>query len=195
VPAAHRIGIIAIQMLIAAGPARQNLDCAAPVWGDTVPAFDSHVKAYVALRDRLERELRQPVTTEDSAATGSAQRALAARIRAARASAKQGDLFTAAITVEIKKSLRREIDAHSWQVIMDEDNPGEIPSQVNDEYREGKPLSTMPPNILAALPKLADDIEYRFVERHLILLDTRAKVIVDRIPYAIGDLASAGACR
>ena len=34
-----------------------------------------------------------------------------------------------------------------------------------------KPLSTVPPNILVALPRLPDDIQYRFLGRHLILLD------------------------
>jgi hypothetical protein len=53
----------------------------------------------------------------------------------------------------------------------------------------------MPPNVLAALPRLPADLEYRFVERHLILLDRRSLVILDRIPYAIGDPASEGSCR
>ena len=43
----------------------------------------------------------------------------------------------------------------------------------------------MPGTILAALPALPDDVEYRFLGRHLILLDIRANVILDRIPYAI----------
>jgi hypothetical protein len=60
---------------------------------------------------------------------------------------------------------------------------------------EGKAVSTMPPNILASLPKLAHDIEYRFVERHLILLDRRARVILDRIPYAIPVFDSKTTCR
>jgi len=103
-------------------------------------------------------------------------------------------MFTAALAVEIKKSLTRALDADTLKVIMD-DNPGEIPSQVNDEYREGSPLSSMPPNILAALPRLPEGVEYRFVERHLILLDTPARVVIDRIPYAIGSSATAGNCR
>jgi len=69
------------------------------------------------------------------------------------------------------------------------------PSQVNDEYRKGSPLTTMPPNVLAALARLPADIEYRFIERHLIVLDTRSLVIVDRIQYAIGDPASEVPCR
>ena len=43
----------------------------------------------------------------------------------------------------------------------------------------------MPINILAALPKLPDDIEYRFLGRHLVLHDTRANMILDRIPCAV----------
>jgi hypothetical protein len=43
----------------------------------------------------------------------------------------------------------------------------------------------VPGTILAALPALPDDVEYRFLGRHLILLDVRAGVILDRIPYAI----------
>jgi hypothetical protein len=44
---------------------------------------------------------------------------------------------------------------------------------------------TVPPNILARLPILPDDLQYRFVGPHLILHDTRANLILDRIPYAI----------
>jgi hypothetical protein len=37
----------------------------------------------------------------------------------------------------------------------------------------------VPPNVLAALPTLPKDIDYRFVGKHLILRDTRANLIVD----------------
>jgi hypothetical protein len=122
--------------------------------------------------------------TGKPADTSATARALANKIRAARTKARQGDIFTPAISVVFKKALFVEMNAHTWKVIMD-DNPGEFLSQVNSTYPTGKPLATVPPNILAALPELPADIEYRFVERHLILLDTRAKVILDRIPYAI----------
>ena len=37
----------------------------------------------------------------------------------------------------------------------------------------------MPPNVLAALPPLPKDIDYRFVGKNLILRDTRANLIID----------------
>ena len=79
--------------------------------------------------------------------------------------------------------------------MIQDDNPGELPSQVNDEYRDGAPLSTMPPNVLAGLPALPDGLEYRFVERHLILLDATARVVLDRIPFAIPEPLLENGCR
>jgi hypothetical protein len=43
----------------------------------------------------------------------------------------------------------------------------------------------MPANLLAALPDLPPDLEYRFVGRHLILRDARANMIIDEVPHAI----------
>jgi hypothetical protein len=43
----------------------------------------------------------------------------------------------------------------------------------------------VPPNLLAALPELPDDVNYRFLGRDLVLHDTRANIILDEIPDAI----------
>ena len=45
----------------------------------------------------------------------------------------------------------------------------------------------MPPTLLAVLPKLPEDLEYRIIARHLILPDVHANVIVHFIPNAIRD--------
>ena len=57
--------------------------------------------------------------------------------------------------------------------------------EVNATYPESQPLPTMPPNLLASLPKLPEDLEYRIIGRHLILRDVHANIIVDYIPNAI----------
>jgi hypothetical protein len=46
-------------------------------------------------------------------------------------------------------------------------------------------VSTVPANVLSVLPELPPDIQYRFLGRHLVLHDTRANVIVDRMRCAI----------
>ena len=66
-----------------------------------------------------------------------------------------------------------------------EDNPGDIPYRTNRPYPRDLPLSTVPPSVLGVLPALPDDVQYRFVDRDLILYDTRANMILDRIESAI----------
>jgi hypothetical protein len=69
--------------------------------------------------------------------------------------------------------------------IMDE-NPGDLSRRINRAYPTGQPLASMPARILAALPRLPDDLQYRFLGRALILIDTRTNLILDRMPCAIG---------
>ena len=136
------------------------------------------------LRRELEKEVPALTVTDDPENIRSAVRALAKRIGVARVNAKQGDIFTPTISGEFKKALLLQINEGTWAAIMD-DNPGEFSVRINGIYPLRKSVSTVPPSILATLPALPDNIEYRFLGRHLILLDTRASVIVDRIPYAI----------
>lgn len=65
-----------------------------------------------------------------------------------------------------------------------DDRPREFSNQINGTYPEERPLSTAPPIVLAVPPELPEDIQYRVVRRRLILLDMRASVILDQIPYA-----------
>jgi hypothetical protein len=154
------------------------------VWGYIVADFSQRVQSYVDLRSKLEEGLPPLKVTDDPSEIRRAQRDLAREIRVARHGAQQGDIFSPAISVEFKEALVLEMSAETWDVIMD-DNPGEFSNEINGTYPDGKPFSTVPATILAVLPALPDDIQYRFQGRHLILLDIRANVILDRIPYAI----------
>ena len=154
------------------------------VWGYIIADFSTRVQSYFELRSRLQEGLPPFRVTDDVAEIKRVQRALARKIQAARHGAHEGDIFSPAISAEFKDVLALEMNARTWAVIMD-DNPGEFSHEINGIYPEGKPLSTVPGTILAALPALPDDVEYRFLGRHLILLDIRANVILDRIPYAI----------
>lgn len=154
------------------------------VWGYISEDFSKRVQRYFDLRSKLQEGLPPLRVTEDVSEIRSVRRALARRIQAARDGAQEGDIFTPAISAEFKEVLALEMNAKAWAVIMD-DNPGEFSHDINGIYPDGKPYSTVPGTILAVLPTLPDDVQYRFLGRHLILLDTRANVILDRIPYAI----------
>jgi hypothetical protein len=154
------------------------------VWGYIVSDFSTRVQSYFDLRSRLEKGLPPVRVTTDVAEIRRAQRALAREIQAARHGAHEGDIFSPVISAEFREVLAREMNADTWAVIMD-DNPGEFSHEINGIYPDGTPYSAVPVNILAALPALPDDVEYRFLGRHLILLDARANVILDEIACAI----------
>ena len=154
------------------------------IWGDLGIEFISRVDSYVELRRGLEQGLPSLRVTADPGEIRRAERALARRIRDARRKAKPGDIFTPAISGVFKNALLLEVDAKTWASIMD-DNPGAFSVRINGTYPDKKPLSTVPANVLAVLPRLPNDVQYRFLGRHLVLFDTRARVILDGIPYAI----------
>ncbi len=163
-------------------PMRVNAD--AKVLAD----FQARIKAYDDLRKKADGGGGAPTLkeTEEAGKIKVAQDALAKRIMAARGpNAKRGDIFTPEITLRFRRLLRPEVkDADTKQLILD-DNPGNVKFKVNGPYPSAEPLSTVPPNVLASLPELPPDLEYRFVGKHLILRDSRANLIVDYIANVI----------
>jgi len=147
--------------------------------------FKERVDKYVELRKKADDSAPPMKKTDDPAELRVAQQGLAERIGAARHPAKQGDIFTPEITARFRKLLRPEAKDPGTKAAIKDDNPGNIPFKVNGPYPSKEALSTMPPNVLASLPPLPKDIEYRFVSKHLILRDVRANLIIDYIPNAI----------
>jgi len=151
--------------------------------------FNDRIKSYLTVRDRVDGNgppLRQ---TADAAKIVEAQKALAALIRNARASAKQGDIFTPAIEKQFRALLKWETTgpdgARTKSVILEEKPLVEL--KVNAEYPAKEPRTTVPTKVLEVLPALpkGEGLEYRFVRKHMILLDTRANLIVDFVFNAL----------
>lgn len=151
--------------------------------------FDARIKAYAALRERLEKGAAALAETTKPAEIASAERTLAARVQAARHGAKRGDIFTPAIEAEFRRLLNPEMKGvggrNTRGIIQDEGPAPAIAVAVNQPYPKNQPVGTVPPNVLAALPPLPEHVEYRFVDRHLILRDTRTNLVLDLIPHAI----------
>jgi hypothetical protein len=122
------------------------------VWGDLETDFSSLISRYFELRSTLERGVPALTVTDDPAAIIMAQRALAKKIRVARAGANLGAIFTPTITGTFKKVLIREMDDVTLAAVMD-DNPGAFAHRINGTYPDEKPFATMPVNLLAALPR------------------------------------------
>ena len=169
---------------LATNAAGDTPDFKVQVWGYIAADFSARIETYLELRHTLEKGLPPLTVTDDPAEIGRAERALARRLRVARAGARRGELFTPDIGAGFRKALLLETDADTRSAIMDE-NPGAFSVPINGTYPKEHPVSTVPANILALLPRLPDDIQYRFLGPDLVLHDTRANVILDRLACAI----------
>jgi hypothetical protein len=150
--------------------------------------FLQRVDEYVGLHRRLEAPLPREVVTADPAVLFESKRALAAAIRAARADAEQGEIFSPAMARYFRILIAdaiKEGGIEDLLAIIEDENTVHIPAAVNVDYPAGRSISLMPPCLLAALPPLPPELEYRFVGPDLILWDVHAGVIVDFVPNAI----------
>lgn len=159
-------------------------DFTVQIWGDAVADFSARLRNYAELRGRLEPGLPPLAVTLDPANILRAEFALARRLRHERKGIRRGNIFSPEISAAFRAVLLPELDAETIDTILEE-NPGEFRHQVDGTYPKERPLSTVPANVLRILPELPADIQYRFLGRHLVLHDTRANIIVDRMTCAI----------
>jgi hypothetical protein len=147
--------------------------------------FKERVDKYVALRKKADDSAPPLKESTDAAKIKLAQQGLAERIGAARAGVKPGDIFSPEISAHFRRLLRPESKETGVKDVLKEDKPVVVSFKVNGPYPDKQPVVTVPPNILEALPPLPKDIEYRFIEKHLILRDAKANLIIDYVLNAI----------
>lgn len=149
--------------------------------------FQDRIAEYMQLQKQLKAKL--PTLSNDATPQQLDQhkRTLEKLITAARSSAKPGHLFMpemqALIRARFAKLFTGERGRRAKKQIHDEPHP--ITPEVNKRYPAAVPLATMPASVLEALPKLPDELEYRFLGNHLIILDVDAELIVDYVLNAI----------
>ena len=154
-------------------------------------AFEKRVAAYRALREKVEDRFPALPTEATAQQIEKARRELCRGIVAARADAQAGDLFAPEIRSYLRRQLARVLSgpdgAQLRKSLLDED-PMVLPLRVNGPYPDSLPLSTMPPTIVEALPKLPGPLEFRFVGDRLILFDADARLVLDWVDAALPKL-------
>lgn len=144
--------------------------------------FAARVAQYVELQQELEKKLPKLSSKSTPEEVDAHRTALAEMTRTSRADAKLGDIFEPEAQKQIRKMIAEELkgpDAPRLRAtIMDEDTSG-VPLRLNQPYPDEQAVSLVPPTILLKLPLLPDPIKYRFVRRHLVLLDEKANLIID----------------
>ena len=144
--------------------------------------FKTRVDAYMKLRKDAVKGAPPLKETNDPAKIKAAQDAMSAQIRAANVNAKHGDVFTPEIVATFRRLLYPEMkgdDGRDAKEIIKDDAPTNIPFKVNAKYPEGAPVPTVPANLLVNLPTLPEPLQFRIIDKHLILVDEDADVILD----------------
>jgi hypothetical protein len=133
------------------------------------------------------------------------RRALAEAIRALRPQARQGDLIAPAAQPVVKRVIaaelagragapaRKEILAGNPPLDPDRDDRMNVKLAINADYPAQAALSTVPPSVILTLPQLRKEVEYRFVNRDLVLLDVEANLILDFLRAAAPPLTGPAA--
>ena len=173
----------------AAVPGSANSAATQPVNADAkaMAGFLDRVNSYAAMHQKLENTLPRLSKESTPEQIDTHQRALGKLIQDARRDANPGDLFTPDSQALIKQLMAKVVNGPDGSAIkasiMDE-NPGVPGLKVNDRYPDTVPVSTVPPRVLEGLPKLPEEMEFRFVGNDLILLDTHAHIIADFVRNA-----------
>jgi hypothetical protein len=176
VPAAVLLGLT---VSLGAAPQRGRVNPNAT----TIKEFLKRVDDYVALHKKLENTLPPLPKQTTPQQIDAHERALAKLIQAARKNAKPADMLFPAMQRLVRTLLRPIFTGKDGlqikNEIVDNEYKGNVKLAVNGRYPDEVPVSTMPPQVLQALPKLPEELEYRFIQHSLILFDPHAHIIAD----------------
>lgn len=153
-----------------------------------IDAFQKRVKDYVTLREGLESKMPKLAAKSTPEQIEAHKVAFEETVRTARVGAKVGDVFSPAIAEHIRATIRDEFKGKERQelrkMVMEADTKG-VPLRVNYPYPDDKELTEIPSTLLLKLPPLPKQVKYRFVNRHMLLVDRENGLIVDYMLDAI----------
>ena len=145
--------------------------------------FQRRLQAYINLRAELARKLNPLASTADSAELAARQDTLAAALREARKAAKPVDLISTGVADQIRTVIAadfRRRNADTNRAVFEE-VPARVRPVINRTIPDTNPLATVPPLLLGNLPVLPDNLQYRFLDRHVVLMDGDTRLIIDYI--------------
>ena len=143
--------------------------------------FKKRVDDYMKLRGGVTKKVPEVRETGDPAKISAREKALGQAIAMARPTARPGDVFGEDMSVHLKSILAEDWKARSPadRKALFEEIPKGLQLKVNQVYPTTLPLVSVPAKLLARLPTLPEELEYRLVDRHLLLRDRDANLIID----------------
>lgn len=164
-----------------------------PVDADGVLRFLRAAEDYAFMHRQVERRLPAMEVNANPETILKAIDAMAAAVRVARPDARQGDLFNPAVEAAIRVRIARALRTHGFTPddvlaagLAGGVDPGAVTLRVNGRFPWAVGTA-MFPSVMEALPPLPPELVYRIVGRDLILIDVHASLIVDILPFALGE--------
>lgn len=160
-----------------------------PAEKQIIKAFDERVKRYMKLRASVKEKgpkLAKESTPEQIQA---AEKAFIEGLRAARAGARPGELFTKDIAQYIRATLKTEFTSTDKkevkEKVLEKETNIPVPLKVNYPYPDPKEFVEMPATLLLKLPPVPKELKYRYVGHTLMLLDNDSSLIIDYMVNAL----------
>lgn len=154
----------------------------APVnqYAQAMADFKKRVDTYLDLRRAVTQKYPEVKETGNPAKIHEREVALGKGIAIARPNAKAGDVF-GPVSRYLLKIVEDDWNARSPadQKAILKEVPKGLVLKVNQAYPPNVALATAPPKLLAQLPTLPEELEYRLLDRRLLLRDRDANLIVD----------------
>ena len=152
-------------------------------------AFEKRVKEYVKLREDIEAKMPKLSKEAKAEEIETHKKQLQDSVRAARAGAKHGDIFTPEAATMIRGIIKEEFKGKDRielrKAVLVEAEVKSVPLRINYPYPETKEQLEMPPTLLLKLPQLPKQIRYRFVGDNMLLVDRENGLIIDYMGNAI----------
>jgi hypothetical protein len=149
---------------------------------EMVIAFRERVKDYAKLREAIEAKMPKLAKESTPEQIQAHKTEFEERVRAARAGAKPGELFTPDIAGFIRRTIKTEYkgaERTELRKTVLEAETKRVPLRINYAYPESDEFVEMSPALLLKLPQLPKQLRYRFVNRNLLLVDRENGLIVD----------------
>ena len=181
-----RAAVVTLALTLSAGPLAAQTQKPAIQSDEQTAAlkdFEKRLNGYVALRAKLAKALKPLSPTVSASDLAARQESLAAALRTSRKMAKQGDLIPTPVASQLRTVVKadfqqRKPDARqaAFSEVADAGTP-----IINRTDPAKAALPTVPPLLLAKLPVLPDNLQYRFIDRHLVILDGDTQLIIDYV--------------
>jgi hypothetical protein len=183
--------VVAFTVVSVVGAAPQQQ---APVnqFAQSMVDFRKRVDDYMKLRGEITKKVPEVKETGDPAKISAREKALGQAIANARSTAKPGDVFGNEMSAYLKKTLADDWKSRSPadRKALFEEIPPNLQLKVNQPYPTTLPLVSVPARLLAKLPMLPEELEYRLVDRNFLLRDRDANLIIDVLPGVLPQRAT-----